>query len=200
MNILMFTDTHGNTEVYKRFQKLIQQENVEMAICPGDMAMFGSHLEEQLELMNGLGVPVVFVHGNHEPEDEVRKICERLENLHFIHGELTTINGLKFFGFGCDGLRREYPDLLELEEKYKNELDGQTIVVTHAPPHGTAMDQPEPGWHVGSDTLAEFIQRRRPMLVVVGHIHEGFHERDLVAGVPVINPGPDGEIVEVQLD
>jgi Icc-related predicted phosphoesterase len=72
------------------------------------------------------------------------------------------------------------------------------ILVPHCPPRGTKLDRTRAGLHVGSPAVREFIERRRPHLVLTGHIHEARGVDD-VDGVPVINAGPlrDGGFVDV---
>jgi Icc-related predicted phosphoesterase len=48
----------------------------------------------------------------------------------------------------------------------------RTIYVCHTPPADTALDQMPRGRHVGSRALRVFIERRRPLLTLHGHIHE----------------------------
>jgi len=48
----------------------------------------------------------------------------------------------------------------------------RTIYVCHTPPADTALDQMPRGRHVGSRALRAFIERRRPLLTLHGHIHE----------------------------
>ncbi|MBR9700467.1 hypothetical protein GOV11_01215 [Candidatus Woesearchaeota archaeon] len=150
--------------------------------------------------MDALNLPTVLIHGNHEDEEEVAQIVEGCNNLHFVHGQVKEVKGIKFFGFGGHGFRQREPLLEQLAEQQGHLIDGTTIILSHTPPYGTAVDEIEPGWHVGNQSLLEIIEARLPMLVLCGHIHECFHERDEILGVPVINPGPDGEIIEVEGD
>jgi len=48
----------------------------------------------------------------------------------------------------------------------------RTIYVCHTPPADTPLDQMPRGRHVGSRALRAFIERRRPLLTLHGHIHE----------------------------
>jgi len=70
----------------------------------------------------------------------------------------------------------------EREESMAADLDtidralpaGETRVVCvfHGPPYGTALDQIAKGVHVGSKETRRFLERRRPLLGLHGHIHE----------------------------
>ena len=71
---------------------------------------------------------------------------------------------------------------VEREERISLDLDaidgaleptgGPLVCVFHAPPHGTALDQIQGGAHVGSREIRRFLEARRPVLSLHGHIHE----------------------------
>jgi Icc-related predicted phosphoesterase len=198
MKLYAFTDIHADLAQLARIKKTIQKEGVALAVCTGDFTVFGRGMKEMLAGMNDLGVPLVLIHGNHEDEDEVQALLPKHKNILFAHGTIVEAKGLRFFGFGGHGFRRREPELEALEKAFGSKIDGSTIVLCHAPPYGTAADDMEDEWHVGNESLTDLIKRRKPMLVLCGHIHETFHAHDEVAGTVVINPGPDGEIIEVE--
>ncbi|MBI3843397.1 MAG: metallophosphoesterase [Planctomycetes bacterium] len=72
------------------------------------------------------------------------------------------------------------------------------VLVPHCPPKGTKVDRTAGGLHVGSTAVRSVIERRKPDLVLTGHIHEA-RGVDEVGGVPVINAGPlrEGGFVEI---
>lgn len=179
---------------------IIAKENVSLAVCTGDFTIFGRLTKKMLAEMNNLGVPLVLIHGNHEDEDEVRSLLPQFKNIHNADQTVVDIQGLRFIGFGGHGFRTREPELEELEERLTKQFTEQTIFLCHAPPYNTALDEREPDWHVGNQSLNDLIRRKKPMLVLCGHLHECFHVHDMVAGTPVINPGPDGEIIEVDDD
>lgn len=200
MKILAFTDLHENMAAFSRLKTAIRNEGVGLAVCTGDFTIFGRRTKEMLGKLDTLGVPVVLIHGNHEDEDEVRQVLKGTKNIRWAHQEVLDVGPVRFIGFGGGGFGQEDPDLEAFEQRMAGKFNGSTIFLSHAPPYGTALDQPDAGWHVGSETLRALIARRRPMLVLCGHIHECFHRRDTIAGTLVINPGPDGEILEVDDD
>lgn len=73
-----------------------------------------------------------------------------------------------------------------LAEKYAAIPDGVDIVVSHGPPVGYG-DRTSGGEHVGSKALLDFIERRKPRLVVCGHIHEGYGVYHHPCGTTVVN-------------
>jgi hypothetical protein len=46
------------------------------------------------------------------------------------------------------------------------------VLVCHAPPYGTALDQIGPGKHAGSRAVRDFIVKHQPEYFFCGHIHE----------------------------
>ena len=198
MRILAFTDIHENMPLLERIKHHVKSERVDLAVCTGDFTVFGRSSKRMLQELDTLGVPLVLIPGNHEDEEEIAQLLARYKNIHWAHERVIDVKGLRFFGFGGRGFHQREPDLETLERKHAQEFTPHTIVLCHAPPYGTALDEVEPDWHVGNESLRELIIRRRPMLVLCGHIHECFHKHDTLAGATLINPGPEGEIIEVE--
>lgn len=63
-----------------------------------------------------------------------------------------------------------------------------TLLLTHAPPHGTQLDRLKNGRHVGSKAVRAFIEKYQPTLCVCGHIHESKGE-DRLGATTLFNPG-----------
>lgn len=60
-------------------------------------------------------------------------------------------------------------DLAGLSSSYPPE---KTIYLLHAPPFGTDLDVIAGGQHVGSRSIASFIEKTQPLVSLHGHIHE----------------------------
>jgi Icc-related predicted phosphoesterase len=199
MRLLAFVDTHEEGQWLLRLRRIVEQEKIDCIACVGDFTIFGRKTKEMLEQMAALGPPVVLIHGNHEDEDEIVPLLAKFPSLHWAHNCAVDLLGVRFIGFGGHGFRMREEDLEELEERLADKFDERTIVLSHAPPYGTTLDEVEQGWHVGNESLSDLIRRRKPLLVLCGHIHQCFHRRDTLLGTTIINPGPDGEIIEVRL-
>ena len=197
MKLLAFTDIHANMQLMERIKRVVKQEQVDLAVCTGDFTVFGSSTKKIMTALNDLGCPLVLIHGNHEDEDEVEHLLPQFKNIHYAHMKVVDLKGLRFIGFGGHGFRRQEPELEMLEKELAKQFDGKTIFLCHAPPYNTTLDEVDADWHVGNESLTNLIRRRKPMLVLCGHIHETFHRHDTLAGTTLINPGPDGEIIEV---
>jgi uncharacterized protein len=195
MKLIAFTDIHENAQLLGRIKR--HAKGVDLAVCTGDFTVFGRSTKKMLAALNDLGVPLVLIPGNHEDDEEIESMLPQFKNIHWAHERFVEVKGLRFFGFGGRGFSRREPALETLEKKFAKQFDDRTIVLCHAPPYDTALDEVDADWHVGNESLRELIVRRKPMLVLTGHIHECFHQHDRLGATILINPGPDGEIIEV---
>ncbi|HIQ24124.1 MAG TPA: YfcE family phosphodiesterase [Pyrodictium delaneyi] len=75
------------------------------------------------------------------------------------------------------------------EEIKKNSNNGKVVLVSHTPPYMSGLDRVRGGEYVGSPSLRKLVAETRPLLVVVGHIHEAWGVAS-VEGVLAVNPGP----------
>lgn len=196
MRIFAFTDIHERMPLLARIKRIVAREKVDVVVCAGDFTIFGRSTQKMLAAMNSLGAPLVLIHGNHEDESEVRSFLPLYPNIHFVHDAPAVLAGYTFLGFGGGGFSHIEPELVALERRHAAVFSDRTVFLCHAPPYGTALDQVEEGWHTGNKSLVELIRRRKPILVLCGHIHECFHVHDELAGTLMINPGPDGEILD----
>jgi Icc-related predicted phosphoesterase len=199
VKLLAFTDTHASDAHLARIMDIAQRERPQVIACVGDFTVFGRNMARLLAKINALPAPIVLIHGNHEDEESLIDLLPRFPNVHFAHGRVVSVAGLSFFGWGGGGFRSREPELEAAEREQASHFSPAMIVLCHQPPLKTALDAVEDDWHVGSQSLRELIVRRRPMLALSGHIHECFHARDTLAGCTLINPGPDGELIEIAL-
>ena len=77
-------------------------------------------------------------------------------------------------------------EFLSLAGYKENEVP--MLLVSHTPPHGTAVDRLSNGGHAGSTAVREFIEEHQPQVCVTGHIHEARGE-DNIGKTHIINPG-----------
>jgi Icc-related predicted phosphoesterase len=78
------------------------------------------------------------------------------------------------------------------------------IYAVHTPPYGTALDVLYDGSHVGSRALRLFLEERRPLLSLHGHIHESPRMSgrwlDRIGRTVAINPGRGERLQAVTLE
>ena len=166
---------------------------VDLVLAAGDLP--GYYLEF---LASKLTVPIVYVHGNHANE-YVNEGDGRIPPRGVIpaHGRVVQEAGLRIAGWGgSPRYRRDgHGQYSEFEARRGLGLlswrarRGVEVLLTHAPPLG-----PHAGTdfaHRGCREITRFMNRRRPGLVVHGHIHEyegkKLEYQDEPSGARVIN-------------
>jgi uncharacterized protein len=201
MKALFFVDTHGKP--LDKIRKL--SRDAEVLVCLGDWTVFESDMKEQLRELNSIGKPVVLIHGNHEDPEDVEMASHGLPNIHFIHKSYFTFKNVIFFGYGGGGfshLDHKFEilsdafmkDLAQMEKKSNQSY--KLILLTHAPPYGTTLDDMGDSWgHVGSKSIRKFIEKHQPHMAFSGHIHECFNRQDKIRNTFMMNPGPNGIII-----
>jgi len=202
MRIYAFTDLHGDQQALRHLQQAVRREQPDAVVCTGDLTIFEHELSPLLSRLNLLKKPVLIIHGNHEGEARLRAACERFPRITFLHAGFVELGGYTFLGFGGGGFEERYPELEALQKRKSwRLLDwSRTVFLSHAPPYGTTLDDVgEQGgaWHVGSRTLRKLVQKRQPLLVLAGHLHERFGTSDRIGQSRCENPGPEGKLYDL---
>lgn len=200
MKVLLFVDTHGNSGSMRRLKE--KSRDAELLVCAGDFTIFENDMTQILREFNDIGKPVLLIHGNHETSSGVMIECEQLRNLHFIHRNYYIYDDIIFYGFGGGGFSIRDESFARESELFMTEFRKlsenkryKLVLVTHAPPYDTKLD--DLGGHAGNRSIAEFIKRHHPMLAVSGHFHENAGADDRMNITRMINPGPDGIILDL---
>ncbi len=198
MKILVFGDSHGDMISLEKAKK--KAEKVDLVICLGDLTLFGEDMELLLQYLNTFPKPVILLHGNHEDEDLLRIVSESFDNIKFSHAEVFHRNEFSFITYGGDGFSRndfffeEVSKILIEHVKDKN----KTVVIFHGPPFKTKLDIPFEDHHSGNLSYRKFIEKHQPLICFSGHIHETFKQKDKIGKTILLNPGPDGEIIDLK--
>lgn len=140
---------------------------------------FGDWLREIIYTKN-LYKECIIVAGNHD--GNIHVLIDHLRHskrIHFVSDSLIEINGLKIWGSPWSvWFDRVNPECsaymahdLELAEKYKPIPEGIDILISHGPPLHV-LDQNRDGYHCGSKSLVEALDRVKPRVLICGHIHE----------------------------
>ena len=197
MKVLAFTDTHGDQEFISRIKKDIQEKNPDILLCAGDITIFEQNLERILSQLNKLGKELLLIHGNHESGESLRHSCSKYENINFIHKKIYLIKNYAIIGYGGGGFSFAEPEFKKFIEKNKNKIAKKRIVlVIHQPPYHTKLDKIHSEYS-GNKTFREFIVTYHPELVICGHLHENEGKQDTIKKTLIINPGPEGNRIEV---
>ena len=197
MLILVISDIHGRRRL---LNEVLQKEEPDHVFISGDITHFGTlkEAEEILrQVVDATTGKVLFVPGNCDPPQLLtyKPGDERVINL---HGTSHSLDGLTVIGIG-GGLVSPFNTLIELtEEEYSIIIDNaaksikdheKVIMLSHTPPYNTKLDIVKSGLHVGSKSLRKFIEERKPLLCICGHIHES-RGIDKIGSTVMVNPGP----------
>lgn len=208
MKILAFTDFHGNQEACRRAKEQITNEKPDLVIVAGDVINYDSDRAKQyLSELGSAGSPVYFVPGNMDSAE--LGTWPGAENVHGLHGRCEYWHDVALMGLGGSphGLFRTVLEYSEaeaaelLEKAAKDYHGGKLILVSHCPPKDTKIDRVSSGEHVGSISVRRFVEKRQPVVVVSGHIHEA-QGIDSIGLSVLVNTGPaqHGNIARISLN
>ena len=199
MKILAFVDPHNDKLAMKEILK--KEKKADILICAGDIAWFGKGLSATLKKLAKLDKLVLLVHGNtpHETAKDFKNITKKYKNLRFIHRKSFRMGKRVFIGYGGGGFSQRDKRFEKLIHEFKKTMKkgDEVILVTHAPPYNTKLDDMGEIGHVGSKSIIKAIKSIKPLLLICGHIHETFKAKQVIDKTLAINPGPDGEILKV---
>jgi len=195
MVILGLSDIHGDITGLSGLAEKVGQ--VDLVLVSGDLTNFGGRAEAARVIgeIRRYFPDVLAVAGNCDEkvvEDYLRK-----EGLS-LHGQTRFIQGIGFMGIGFSLPCPVYTpgELTEgqlqalLASAYQS-LPEKTpfLLLAHQPPFGTRLDLVRSGRHVGSQAVRTFIEEKKPVVCLCGHIHEA-SGKDELGPTLLINPGP----------
>lgn len=207
MKLVSLTDIHGRVQAADLIADDLK--SADLVILPGDLTAFGKR-EEAAHIVDAVrkhNPNILAVMGNCDyPEVEQYLNDEGL----CIHRSHRRVNGVVFAGLG-GSLKCPIPTLNEWTEEQVTEhleaavkdapADVPMVLVSHQPARNTITDLAANGGHVGSTAVREFIERRKPILCLSGHIHEA-QGTDSIGPTTLVNPGPfmEGRYVVAEID
>ena len=199
MKLLLFSDLHGD---FFRASKLAERSlKVDVVVGAGDFCVARRGLKEIIAVLSAIQNPALLVPGNAESHAELAQACRLWPSAHVLHGSQAIIDDVAFFGIGggipttpfgawsYDFSEDEASALLE-------DCPSGGVLVSHSPPRGV-LDVSADGRSLGSEALRETIGRKKPELVVCGHIHGSAGQKARLGPTTVINAGPRGIIWEL---
>ena len=197
MKLLIFSDIHND---WKRLDELLAIE-ADYYIAAGDQVTWGKGIERCGQILAKRAGRIYVLPGNHESTAMVEGMCAR-HGLHNFHERHFQIGGWRTAGLGYSNptpfnTPGEYtePQIAERLQRFA-ELT-PLVLVCHAPPYGTALDQIRPGLHAGSRSVAEFIERRQPEHFFCGHIHQAEGAAIEIGRTRARNVGKRGYLLEL---
>jgi Icc-related predicted phosphoesterase len=197
MRVLVFSDIHSDLTALRR---LIATE-ADYYIAAGDLVSWGKGLDRCGEILRTRGEQVWVLPGNHESAEQIASFCEKF-GLRNFHEQLIEVAGRRFGGLGYSSptpfsTPGEYTEE-ELERRLLpfSNVEG-LIMVCHAPPYGTDLDQIRPGVHGGSRAVRAFIEATHPEYFFCGHIHEAEGKEIRTGKTVAVNVGKRGYLLEL---
>ncbi len=202
MNITCISDTHGYHETLK--EKL---HGGDMIIHAGDCSHFGS-LEANIAFLKWFNeLPYRFkimVAGNHDFAFQLKskEFQSSLKNTEVIYLEdsYVTLDGFTVFGspwtVGNNGWAFEQFFEYKIEEIYASTIPSNQkldIIVSHAPLKGymdVTKRQGNTGpveIHYGTDAMLGLVEKKKPRLVVFGHVHNQYGKSVMENGTTLVN-------------
>ena len=201
MNALIFSDIHSHLPA---LAKLMSQP-ADAYFAAGDLVNWGRGLNDAGETMSRFcgGHPerVYVMPGNHESAADIATFCAQFGFVNF-HGATVEIGGVRFAGLGYstptpfdtpgEMSEAEMAAALRPFAEYKPD-----VLICHAPPLDTPLDQIHDGLHAGSRAVREFIEQYQPAHFFCGHIHEAEGVVHQMGRTRAMNVGKRGYVLEV---
>lgn len=198
MKLLIFSDIHTD---WKRLERLLAME-ADLYIAAGDQATWSRGLDRCGEILAARAEKVYVLPGNHESAAQIEEMCRRFGLHNFHEGRLELgqwhVAGLGYSNPTPFDTPGEYTEQ-QIAEKLQPFAGFKPLVlVCHAPPYGTALDQIRPGQHAGSRSVREFIEKHQPAWFFCGHIHEAEGKAIEMGATRARNVGKRGYLLELE--
>ena len=199
MRILAFSDLHRDIG---RASSLVERSaDVDVVIGAGDFASVHEGLAETIDALSAIETATVLVPGNNETADALREAAAGWNAAAVLHGESAEVSGRTFFGLGAGIPVTPWDWSFDLsDEEAADALSAcpeGAVLVLHSPPLGHC-DVAGSGQNLGSQALADAIERLAPPLAVCGHIHESWGARSRIGNTEIANLGPVGAEFELE--
>jgi len=197
LKVFVASDFHGNAKAFHEAASKVEGSNADIIVLCGDITHFGSVQEAKtlLSPLVKLQLPTLFVPGNCDPPSLIEL---DIDGAHCIHGTCEIYEDMAFIGVG-GGLISPFQTVFEMTEKQIMDVLTQgfkkaqkrrwMVLVSHNPPKNTKLDMLYADGHVGSVSVRQFIEERKPSIVFCGHIHEA-RGVDQIGDTVLVNPGP----------
>ena len=197
MKLLIFSDIHNDWKALERLLAI----DADYYIAAGDQVTWAKGIEAAGEILAARGDKMYVLPGNHESADMVANMCAR-HGLHNFHEQHMQVGKWHVAGLGYSSptpfnTPGEYSEA-QIEQRLQKFAELTPLVlICHAPPYGTALDQVRPGLHAGSKSVREFIEKYQPAQFFCGHIHEAAGVEIEMGKTRARNVGKAGHLLEL---
>jgi uncharacterized protein len=197
LKLLIFSDIHTD---WKTLQRLLSVE-ADFYIAAGDQVTFQRGLDRCGEILKSRAEKMYVLPGNHESTADIESMCARF-GLHNFHESSIQVGRWHVAGLGYSNPTPFHTPGEYTEAKITEKLQpfaglDPLVLICHAPPHGTALDQIRPGLHAGSTAVRQFIETRQPAYFFCGHIHEAEGVWIEMGKTRALNVGKQGYLLEL---
>ncbi len=197
MKLLIFSDIHTD---WKTLERLLSVD-ADYYIAAGDQATWERGLDRCGEILQSRGDKVYVLPGNHESASGVARMCARF-GLHDFHERHFPVGRWHVAGLGYSSptpfqTPGEYSEQQIADRLQRFAELNPLVLICHAPPFDTALDQVRPGMHAGSRSVREFVDRYQPAYFFCGHIHEAQGVNVQLGKTQAWNVGKNGHLLEL---
>lgn len=201
MKILAASDIHGEIKNVEKIVEKAKKYDVDLILIGGDITHFETKLEGIIGELKKVGKPIIMVPGNEESIATIDFLVELYSpGVYNIHAYTIQFKDIGIVGIG--GATKVGPHFVTEREIWESLVKGFQkikdkkikIVLAHEPPDKTKLSLK----FGGSKALREFIEKYKPDLVICGHIHESQGIVDKIGKTIIINPGPDGMVIDLE--
>jgi hypothetical protein len=173
MRLYAVADIHARPEHLEQISSNIEIHHPDALVVAGDIFNY-LNPGPVLEVLNGMGVPVLAVRGNSDPVYTARSFAA-YPNIRLLNAGRIRVDGISFAGLSgtIPVPFRSRIAFLEkhLMEKIKPVIDRETVLIAHPPPYGT-LDRVGRKFHAGSALVRDLVVHTCPRMLICGHIHE----------------------------
>ena len=197
MKVQIFSDIHNDLKALEAAASV----PADLYICAGDLVSWGRGLPECGRVLQPLGAKLWVIPGNHETAEQIAAFCDK-HGFRDLHEKTFEQGGYHFAGLGYSSptpfnTPGEYSEE-EIAAKLARFADlSPLVLVCHAPPFGTPLDEGSPGRHFGSHAVREFLDRSAPAHFFCGHIHEAAGKSVKLGPTAARNVGKRGFLLEL---
>jgi Icc-related predicted phosphoesterase len=177
LRVLATSDLHGAVAWLKRALAYAEEQGLHTVVCCGDFQSV-----EAVKVLAGFKGRAFAVPGNMDSREEAEALEEAGVSL---HRRAVEHGGFIFAGAGALGFK----DALASIGASLPSSPSRLVLITHVPPKGLKVDLALNLMHIGSGALRSFIEARKPLACICGHVHEA-RGLDWLGSTLVVNPGP----------
>jgi Icc-related predicted phosphoesterase len=197
VRLLIFSDIHTD---WKTLERLLSVD-ADYYIAAGDQVTWARNFDRCGEILQTRGDKVYVLPGNHESASDVSRMCARY-GLHDFHERHLLVGKWHVAGLGYSNptpfnTPGEYTEQQIADRLQRFAEFNPLVLICHAPPYDTPLDQIRPGVHAGSRSVRQFIDRYQPAYFFCGHIHEAEGVAAELGKTRAWNVGKKGHLLEL---